>query len=369
MYNWLKSILLFGVTIIMLALVLEFFIFRYVLISSDLPRLAENNGGVLKFEPNQAGTYRIKSEIHAPFNINSNGWNSSYPKYNVPIQPDKTRIAVIGDSYVEALQVDYQNSSSEVLLDFLGREYFEVYRFGISGAPLSHYLYILEKEVIQYSPHMVVLNIVHNDFIESMGTLEGTYTDSFSTFRMNSVGKLVTEPPMPYKKSFVWYLKQSATFRYVYVRMKFIPRLITKAIMAKCCSKIRKDNEYKESLTHDNRIQRIKAIAHKAMAMLSTLSQIHDFIVLIVIDADRAAIVNNSGLGEAISSQEMLINRMLSDLAKQYEFLFLDLQPIVVSDYRVNGKRFNFNNDYHWNDYMHSLVGREMHKLIIEKNQ
>ena len=107
-------------------MVFEFFIFRYVLIAADLPRLAENNGGVLKYEPNQVGTYRIKSEIYAAFNINDSGWNSSYSHYDVPINYDKTRIAVIGDSYVEALQVDYRRSFPEVLLDLLGRKLYEV---------------------------------------------------------------------------------------------------------------------------------------------------------------------------------------------------------------------------------------------------
>ena len=40
---------------------------------SDLPRLATKNSGVLKFEPEQGGYYRIKDEIDAEFRINSSG--------------------------------------------------------------------------------------------------------------------------------------------------------------------------------------------------------------------------------------------------------------------------------------------------------
>ena len=200
-----------------------------------------------------------------------------------------------------------------------------------------------------------------------MGTLEGTYTDSFATFRANSAGELVTVSPTPYRKSFVWYLKQSAIFRYVYVRMKFIPRLITKTIMSKCCPKIGQHKQYAESVTHENRLKRIKIIAEKALGVLWALSQKHGFAVLIVVDADRSAVVSASELEEDISDTDVVINQMLSELVKRYEFLFLDLQPIVTADYKTNSKKFNFDNDYHWNDYMHQLVGREINRLIIEK--
>jgi hypothetical protein len=47
--------------------------------------------------------------------------------------PDRTRVAVIGDSYVEAFQVPHYASLAEQLEALLGEDRTEVYRFGISG--------------------------------------------------------------------------------------------------------------------------------------------------------------------------------------------------------------------------------------------
>jgi hypothetical protein len=66
--------------------------------------------------------------------------------------PDRTRVAVIGDSYVEAFQVPHYASLAEQLEALLGEDRTEVYRFGISGAPLSQYLYMFETEVAAYNP-------------------------------------------------------------------------------------------------------------------------------------------------------------------------------------------------------------------------
>ena len=51
--------------------------------------------------------YRIKNAIRANYKINANGWNSGYDRYEPKKTKGKYRIAVVGDSYVEAFQVDY----------------------------------------------------------------------------------------------------------------------------------------------------------------------------------------------------------------------------------------------------------------------
>ena len=124
----------------------------------------DRDGEVLRYVPNQVGTYRVKDEIAASFQINENGWNSRWPHYENEKDNTQGRICIIGDSYVEALQVDFGKSLAERLEDYLAPSSIQVYRFGLSGAALSHYLYMLRNEVSQYSPDMVIINLVHNDF-------------------------------------------------------------------------------------------------------------------------------------------------------------------------------------------------------------
>ena len=79
------------------------------------------------------------------------------------------RVAIIGDSFVEALQVPYDKSVAEQLEKKLGHE-FEVYRFGIGGAPMSQYLHMMRQEVLSYKPDVVIVILVENDLTNRIST-------------------------------------------------------------------------------------------------------------------------------------------------------------------------------------------------------
>src|SRR5918992_3967755 len=78
----------------------EFVVFRFVWRASDAPRL-EYVEGVIRYAPNQAGTWRVRDEIAAPYRINGQGWNSGVADYPRERRAATLRVAVIGDSYVD----------------------------------------------------------------------------------------------------------------------------------------------------------------------------------------------------------------------------------------------------------------------------
>ena len=212
---------LFGLSTITISLIVcvllgELLVFRFVLPGSDIPaNIFDSN--VVKYEPNQTGIYRIRNEIAAPFRINSNGWNSHHDRYPLQRTDGKMRIAIIGDSYVEALQVPYDQSLSEVMERNLG-DGVEVFRFGISGAPLSQYWHMLREEVVQFRPGLVVLVLTHNDFDESFSYQPGRYTSSFLKVQIENGNVSAEYPPKPYRTSLLDYIRLSATVRYFYYR-------------------------------------------------------------------------------------------------------------------------------------------------------
>src|SRR5215831_7875023 len=95
--------------------------------------------------------------------VNNVGWvnDQNYKK------DDKTPLlAVIGDSYIEALMVPYDKTAYGRLAKELdGR--LRVYSFGASGAALSQYLIWANHAVREYGARAVVINVVGNDFDES----------------------------------------------------------------------------------------------------------------------------------------------------------------------------------------------------------
>src|SRR5262249_45544467 len=161
-------------------LVCEFVVFRFVLLASDVPANDFVND-LVRYKPNQTGIWRVRNEIAAPYSINAQGWNSGIGDYALERKPGVMRIAVVGDSYVEAQQVAYDRSVGERLAAKLARadRPVEAYRFGISGAPLSQYVHMAEREVVRYRPDWIMVGLVHNDFDESLSAISGRCTSSF----------------------------------------------------------------------------------------------------------------------------------------------------------------------------------------------
>jgi hypothetical protein len=75
-------------------------------------------------------------------------------------------LAVIGDSYVEALMVPFADTLQGRLAGALEGKA-RVYSFAASGAPLSQYLVWAQYAVREYGAKALVINVVGNDFDES----------------------------------------------------------------------------------------------------------------------------------------------------------------------------------------------------------
>jgi hypothetical protein len=81
-------------------------------------------------------TRGLLAQQRGKWSINNEGWNSTV---DFERSKHKLRIAIIGDSYVEALQVNVEDSITGQLRNLVS-PHFDVYGFGISGASLSQYL-------------------------------------------------------------------------------------------------------------------------------------------------------------------------------------------------------------------------------------
>ena len=89
-------------------------------------------------------------------------YNADYdPQARTPL------LALIGDSLVEAQQVDAGKSAGELLHSALGGQG-RVYTFGMSGAPLSQYLAYAEYARSTFRADALAIVIAPNDFDESL---------------------------------------------------------------------------------------------------------------------------------------------------------------------------------------------------------
>jgi hypothetical protein len=117
--------------------------------------------------------------------INSDGWRGP----EVPLEhPAGTfRIALLGDSYIEAFEVPFEKTAGEVLerrLSALRGAPVEVLNFGEGGYGTSQELLTLQHEVWKYSPDLVLLAVTpSNDISDNYRPLKQTDYVPYFVFR------------------------------------------------------------------------------------------------------------------------------------------------------------------------------------------
>lgn len=126
-------------------------------------------------------------EGHGWAEINSAGMRDREHALEKP--PDVFRIAVLGDSYAEALQVDLEETFWSVLERELsgcsaltGRRA-EVLDFGVSGHGTAQQLQVLRHRAWDYDPDLVLLAFVSNDVRNNSRVLEGDPARPYYVFR------------------------------------------------------------------------------------------------------------------------------------------------------------------------------------------
>ncbi|MEN8128858.1 MAG: SGNH/GDSL hydrolase family protein [Pseudomonadota bacterium] len=344
----------------LLGLLLEVMI-RLFFPVSDVPQTVFSPGIGNHFLPNQKGIYikGVNSEIKARYRINSDGWNSPY-EYSRKKSDKVYRIAVIGDSYVEALQVDYDKSFPYLLEMKLSKTdncEFEVYSFGHSGANLIQYLNVLRNAVVQLRPDLVIYNIVYNDFQESLYGY--ARKDNWS---VSIKGKSINQvPPIPLNTHLIKrIISKSALARYIVINLDILSKIsLIRDFLAF------DERRHESNIDLDADVITDQDLLHNLLQyFLSETNKVADkvgFDVALVIDANREAIYRNTDPSSTISFR---LNTDLSAVAKSVDIKMLDLTDVFLYSWKKLHKPFNWDIDSHWNDTGHELVAQELTKFI-----
>jgi hypothetical protein len=120
-----------------------------------------------KLIPGMSGWYTREGKSWVE--INREGFRDV--EHSVEKTPDTYRIAVIGDSYVEGLQVNREEMFTNYIApaagscDVLGGKQLETLTFGVSGYGTAQELLMLREKVFKYSPDLVLLVVTTNNDI------------------------------------------------------------------------------------------------------------------------------------------------------------------------------------------------------------
>ena len=153
-----------------------------------------------RLKPGASGEW--KGEGASFVRVNSEGLRDR--EHAKPKPPNTLRVAVLGDSFTEAIQVPIEQTFWSKLERKLGncapvkgRKNVEVMNFGVQGYGTAQALIMLRKKVWDYNPDIVVLAFfIGNDVINNSPKLE--YDRYRPFFVYNASGKLV--PDMSFRK-------------------------------------------------------------------------------------------------------------------------------------------------------------------------
>jgi hypothetical protein len=144
--------------------------------------------------PQQAGRY-LFGHIDARYHYNAQGWNHRRD-YTVARPSGVRRIAIVGDSYVEAMQVNPEQTMfavAEQRMTTAARPV-EWYAFGLSGWGTTQEYAAIRHYVLDYRPDVVVLFFDDNDVFDSATNLM-PIEPYIVTYNLDDEGALVLRPP------------------------------------------------------------------------------------------------------------------------------------------------------------------------------
>ena len=187
-----KILLVIFVTIFIgLAVAEAYFVFFNPQGATDFFKTDEYVGMIHK--PNMEGIYSTR-EYSTPIKINSAGFRDNERTLNK--DPNVTRIAVLGDSFVEAFQVTLDKSFPHILEEELnnnseGKKY-EVLNFGVSSFGTAQEYLMLKHYAMNYHPDIVILAfLTANDVSDNGYKLQKNHNNNVPYFILDSSNKLV----------------------------------------------------------------------------------------------------------------------------------------------------------------------------------
>ncbi|MGP0127755.1 MAG: SGNH/GDSL hydrolase family protein [cyanobacterium endosymbiont of Rhopalodia musculus] len=167
--------------------------------------------------------------------VNKDGLRDKY--YTKEKPKDTFRIAILGDSFAEAIQVNLE----ETFWSFIEQELrncpsinnqtVEAINFGVGDYGTAQELMTLKHQVKHYSPDMVILAIfTGNDIVNNSKIL--SYDDRFSPFLIEQEGKFVMDFSFKKTKTYQWRSSLSRKIIFSIINNFHLLQMINKARIA-----------------------------------------------------------------------------------------------------------------------------------------
>ena len=295
----------------------------------------------------------------------SRDWNFSYVnrvrvnkqgfvnKYDYDADPATPVLAVIGDSYVEAVMVPHEETLFGRLesdaRSFYGGD-FHVYSFGASGAPLSQYLVYAKHAQDNYNVESMVFVIIANDFDESMPRY-ATH-EAFPVFHAGEDGRYNVVLPRDYVP-LRGILRESALVRYLHWHLN-LSRTLAK-LRARAAAQY-EQIKYADNTAADTSSRRMldaRAAVDAFLQLLPSYASLPSKNIAFVVDASRGALYDAQSPEDVPNGYFQQVRRYFMEQARAQGLEVVDMAPYFFTEHKKTGVRFEWPTDAHWNGEAH----------------
>jgi hypothetical protein len=322
---------------------------------------------VLHFAPNRPFTNSLGWNFHNVVHGRVN--NAGFVNDRDYVRDGPPLIAVIGDSFIEAQMVPYARSLQGQLAAALAGK-FRVYSFAASGAPLSQYLVYAGHAVREYGARAVVINVVGNDFDESLSAYR--LGPGFWQYApdANRVLRLRLNPHRA--GTLISLARHSALARYVIINLGVQNRLfgirpLGELIFGKPANAAPRYAGNTDASTDEKRLRDSLAAIDAFLRDVPERVGLPPDRVLFTLDGFRYADAARDGAGTYFD----LMRRAFMEKASALGYEVIDLDTRFIPRHARTGESFEFTDDNHWNAAGHTIAARAVleSKLLARLGQ
>ncbi|MBS0157308.1 MAG: hypothetical protein JSS26_01810 [Nitrospira sp.] len=357
---WLGAVTVF-LSFCLVALLLEG-VFRLLPVNEGLRGLSvDEQNPVFRFTPHRESVYSRGWNFSIVNHVRTNnyGFISDHdydPTLTTPL------LAVIGDSFVEAVMVPFPQTGVARLSEAVGSAG-RVYGFGTSGSSLGQYLAYARYIRETFHPSGLAVVIVGNDFDESLRKYRNE--PGLHYFAESPGGDLTLtrlDRPVPWYRDL---LGSSSLGMYLYVNLEI--REVWKRFAYRPGQSAMSRPRFVGNTAAEATPERVRDSDRVIEAFLRQLPEMAGLPasrIALVVDGVRPELYDEHSLRAVVDDYFPIMRAHLMDRARLGGFEVLDMQPALIADYGRRRLKFEFSDDNHWNG-----TGHEVFAEVVQRSR
>jgi hypothetical protein len=327
-------------------------ILRFLPVTSGLAYLPVDEANpVIRFRPDRAFVFSRGWKLALANRGRTNNYGFVNDQDYDP-RPSSPLMAVIGDSYVEALMVPYRDTVHGRLAEVV-RGCGRVYSFAVSASPLSQYLVFAEYARTTFRPMAMAIVVIPNDFDESLlnyQRMPGLYGFHESPGGELSLARVDYRPGLA--RALVM---ASALARYLDLHLDL--RGVLRRVAARVGTS--RPPRWVGNTVADADPGRVSNSMNAVQAFLTDLperSGLPASRIVFLVDGLRPELYAPDTLAVTVGTYPDVMRRHFIAAAQERGHEVVDMQATFMEHYARVGRRFEAPEDGHWNGLGHEVA-------------